>query len=439
MFSQLFGKYLVEKEVITAEDYKDLIQKQLSTRVKLGTIAVAEGMLTEKQVEMLHRLQMQNDKRFGDLAVENNLLTDEQVGTLLKKQGNPYMKFLEVILESGKVSVSAVDKHLSAFQEAKGFTDEEMTALKNDDIDKLLPTYIFSSKPYICEVAGLVLRNINRFVTRDFYFDKIRHTNLLEYKHLAGQKIAGDNLVYLAIAQTGEGTGFAKVASGFAEEETEAGTVEAYDAVCEFINCNSGLFASEVSKKGIALDMEPSVAYENSQVMGQVYVLPVYVDDQEISVVIAVENEIELGEEPLSLAVGEKAAVVHENATAQNSGKGRILVVDDSRTSRKILCGLLEDNGYVVVGEAQDGEEGVEKYKELSPDLVTMDITMPKLDGIGALKAIKELDDTAKIIMITAAGQQSKILEALKNGAEQFITKPFDKDEILKSLEKALG
>jgi len=437
MFSQLFGKYLVEKEVITSEDYKNLIQKQLSARVKLGTIAVAEGMLTEKQVEMLHHLQMQNDKRFGDLAVENNLLTDEQVGVLLKKQGNPYMKFLEVILESGKVSVSSVDKYLNAFQEEKGFSAEEMNALKNDDIDQLLPTYVFSSKPYICDIAGLVLRNINRFVTRNFYFDKIRHCDCLEYKYLAGQKSVGDSTIYIAIAQTGEGDGFAKVASGFAEEETASGSVEAYDAVCEFINCNSGLFASDLSKKDISIDMEPSLAYADSKVSGKVYVLPVYVDDQEISIVIGVENEVTLGKEPVSLAGGEKELVKHENV--KDAGKGRILVVDDSRTSRKILCGLLEDNGYVVIGEAQDGEEAIEKYKELTPDLVTMDITMPKLDGIGALKAIKEIDKDSKIIMITAAGQQSKIMEALKLGAEQFITKPFDKDEILKSLEKLLG
>ncbi len=436
MFSQLFGKYLVENNVITTEDYKELIQKQLSARVKLGTIAVAEGMLTEEQVETLHRLQMQYDKRFGDLAVENNMLTDEQVGMLLKKQGNPYMKFLEVILESGKVKVSAVDGFLSSFQKDKGFTDDEMAALKNDDIDGVLPAFVFSSKPYIAEVAGLVVRNINRFVTRDFYIDKIRHMNLMEYKYLAAQKTTGDNLVYVGIAQTEDGDGFAKVASGFAEESLASGSNDAFDAVCEFINCNSGLFASEVSKKGINIDMEPTVAYKDDQIMGQIYVLPIYVEDQEIKLVITVDNVISLGDEALNLG-GDKTSK-GENSVTDEKGKGRVLIVDDSRTSRKILRGLLEANGYVILDEAEDGEEGVELYKKLSPDLVTMDITMPKMDGIEALRNIKMVDPDSKVIMITAAGQQSKILEALKLGAEQFITKPFDKDEILKSISKVL-
>lgn len=436
MFCQLFGNYLVAQEVITKEEYRELIEKQLSARVKLGTIAVAEGMLTQEQVDTLHRMQMQYDKRFGDLAVENNMLTDEQVGALLKKQGDPYMKFLEVILASGKVSVSAVDEYLTAFQKEKGFNKEEMDALKNDDIDKLLPAFIFSSKPYVTELASLVLRNINRFVTRDFYFDAIRHVNKLDYKYLAVQKTVGDNLIYLGVSQCDEGDGFAQVASGFAEEKVSGGSVEAYDAVGEFINCNSGLFSSEMSKNGKNFDMEPAQAFENDSIEGQFYVLTVHIGEQEIKLVIGVEGELYLGKEPVKLSVD---AEISEGQVVSEKGKGRILIVDDSRTSRKILRGLLESEGYVVLAEAQDGEEGVEMYKKYTPDLVTMDITMPKLDGIGALKQIKRINSTAKVVMITAAGQQSKIIEALKLGAEQFITKPFEKAEILKCLEKELA
>ena len=114
----------------------------------------------------------------------------------------------------------------------------------------------------------------------------------------------------------------------------------------------------------------------------------------------------------------------------------RILIVDDSRTSRKILRSILEDAGHEVIGEAMDGQDGVNKFKELRPDLVTLDITMPVMDGLEALSKIKECNKDAKVIMITAAGQQNKMVEAIKNGASEFVTKPFERDNILKIIEK---
>lgn len=107
-----------------------------------------------------------------------------------------------------------------------------------------------------------------------------------------------------------------------------------------------------------------------------------------------------------------------------------ILIVDDSRTSRKILRHIATDAGHNVVGEAVDGADGFEKYKELKPDLVTLDITMPILDGIGSLQKIIEFDPDAKVIMVTAAGQKSKMVEAIKSGASEFIQKPFEPEQI---------
>lgn len=113
-----------------------------------------------------------------------------------------------------------------------------------------------------------------------------------------------------------------------------------------------------------------------------------------------------------------------------------VLIVDDSRTSRRILRGVLERGGYVICGEAINGEDGYLKYKSLKPDLVTMDITMPSMDGIESLSLIKHENADAKVVMITAAGQNEKMVEALKRGADEFITKPFDADEVLSTLKK---
>ena len=99
---------------------------------------------------------------------------------------------------------------------------------------------------------------------------------------------------------------------------------------------------------------------------------------------------------------------------------------------------MLEEAGHQIVGEAVNGQEGIDKYKQLKPDLVTMDITMPVLDGIEAVGEIMEYDADAKVIMVTAAGQKTNMVEALKRGAADFIQKPFESEVILKVVEKVL-
>ena len=117
----------------------------------------------------------------------------------------------------------------------------------------------------------------------------------------------------------------------------------------------------------------------------------------------------------------------------------KILIVDDSRTSRRMLKEILEDAGHTIIGEAVDGEEGYLKYQELKPELVTLDITMPKLDGIEALQLIKKYDENARIIMITAAGQKEKMVRAVKYGAAEFITKPYEASDVLKVIDQVMA
>lgn len=118
---------------------------------------------------------------------------------------------------------------------------------------------------------------------------------------------------------------------------------------------------------------------------------------------------------------------------------GRILIVDDAAFMRMMIKDILTKNGFEVVGEAVDGAQAVEKYKETSPDLVTMDITMPEMDGITALKEIKKFDPNAKIVMCSAMGQQAMVIDAIQAGAKDFIVKPFQADRVLEAIKKTLG
>lgn len=115
-----------------------------------------------------------------------------------------------------------------------------------------------------------------------------------------------------------------------------------------------------------------------------------------------------------------------------------VLIVDDSRTSRKILRNLLEENGHTVVAEAHNGQEGYDMYVQHKPDLVTMDITMPVMSGVEALKKIKGEFEDAKVVMISAAGQQHNMVEAVQSGAVEFIAKPFDADVVKRIIDSVL-
>ncbi|CAI6026986.1 response regulator [Cohnella ginsengisoli] len=117
----------------------------------------------------------------------------------------------------------------------------------------------------------------------------------------------------------------------------------------------------------------------------------------------------------------------------------RILVVDDAAFMRMMIRDILTKNGYEVVGEAQDGSQAIEKFKELSPDLITMDITMPEMDGIAALKEIRKMDSNAKVIMCSAMGQQAMVIDAIQAGAKDFIVKPFQADRVIEAIKKTLG
>ncbi|NLK20771.1 MAG: response regulator [Epulopiscium sp.] len=117
----------------------------------------------------------------------------------------------------------------------------------------------------------------------------------------------------------------------------------------------------------------------------------------------------------------------------------RILIVDDAAFMRMMIKDILTKNGYEVAGEAENGVKAVDKFKELAPDLVIMDITMPEMDGIQAVREIKKVDGAATIIMCSAMGQQAMVIESIQAGARDFIVKPFQADRVVEAVKKVIG
>lgn len=116
----------------------------------------------------------------------------------------------------------------------------------------------------------------------------------------------------------------------------------------------------------------------------------------------------------------------------------KIMIVDDAQFMRVRLSKLLTGHGYEVV-EAENGEQAVQTYRSVQPDAVLMDVTMPEKDGLQALAEIRTYDTQAKVIMLTALGQESMVLQAVQAGAKDYVVKPFDPDRVLRALQKALG
>ena len=433
MFIQLFGKYLVEKKAITDDILRQIIEKQKTVRVKLGTIAVSEGILTEAQVEEINEMQKQQDKRFGDIAVDMELLSPDQIVDLLSKQGNAYMQFIELTTSLSRLTNSDIEEFLKIYKKDMGFSDEELEALKADDIDKLMPLFVFSSKPYVKDIAGLVIRNLVRFVSSDFYIEKASHVKELSYAELSTQEMNGDHNIFIGIAEEEDKGGFLKIGNSFSHCDKAATDADTFDAVSEFINVTSGLFVTEKSKAGVNIDMEPPLSFKAQKAVGDFYVIPVYLEGKKVDIVLAVDSEFTAGETPENTG-----AVTAQADNVAAGGENTALIVDDSRMSRMMMRGILEKAGLKVVAEAANGAEGLEAFKKYKPAVVTLDITMPVMDGLEALEEILKVDAEAKVIMVTAAGQQDKLIKALKTGAKRFINKPFNEEEIVRNIKEVM-
>jgi two-component system chemotaxis response regulator CheY len=117
----------------------------------------------------------------------------------------------------------------------------------------------------------------------------------------------------------------------------------------------------------------------------------------------------------------------------------KVLIVDDAAFMRMMIKDILTKNNFEIVGEAGDGVQAIDLYKEHMPDLVTMDITMPEMDGITSLKEIRKYDPNAKVIMCSAMGQQAMVIDAIQAGAKDFIVKPFQAERVLEAINKTLG
>ncbi len=285
MVEYILGNYLVDTGKVSKEKLDMIIGQLDKVRVKLGLIAVAEGMMTMEQADEVNRLQSVMDKRFGDIAIEKGYLTDEQIGNLLKAQGNTYMTFVQALVNEGLIKLEEIDDVLEGYRVKNSFSKMDMEMLKSDDPDVVVPLFLTPETLKYQEIIGVAIRTIIRCVDRHVYVGKAVHLESAELVNSASQKVEGENGYVSAFAEQ-EG-GLLKIASVFGQADFTTVDEDALDAAGELINCINGLYASARSQKGDVLELMPPELYETSNVInGDICSIPLYVDGKKLLFVV---------------------------------------------------------------------------------------------------------------------------------------------------------
>lgn len=294
MFCYFFGDYLKKHNLITKSQYNEIIEYQKSLRVKLGTIAISERLLTVQQANELNKLQTQVDKRFGDIGVEKGYLTVPQVDYLISLQGAPYLQMVQALEDKQLMDLPSIEEHLHAYQEEYNFTDTQINSLKSGDIDRILPLFVNTDNPICAEHLGIALRAISRLINTDLSFDTLTKVSEYYFDNLATQCLKGDHNIFVGIS--GKGDSLLSIANPFAHEEFSEIDDDAFDSLCEFLNCVNGLFASKLSKSQVEIDMLPPIAYTGTKLTCTegLFVLSVKISGKSIDILISIDTAIDI-------------------------------------------------------------------------------------------------------------------------------------------------
>lgn len=295
MFGVYFGKFLADKGLITRAQLADMLTNSANSKVKLGLLAVEYGYMTTEQADEVNMLQQMHDRRFGDIAVEKGYLTEQQVGELLESQGDSYLLFIQALIENNILSLGNIQTELNEFKSVEGFTAKDIEAIKSGDVDRITPVFMKdeSIPQYVKDYISLMARNFVRFIDRDFRMEKVEAITEYQTEFLASQSMQGDHKLFISFG--GDGEGIRKIAECYAKETFETVDMDVIDAACEFLNCNNGLFATNVCELGIEMDMEPPVMKTetvNLVTEGVMYRVPMSVKNGDVDLIICLDNEM---------------------------------------------------------------------------------------------------------------------------------------------------
>lgn len=292
MFGIYFGNYLQNKGVISKEQYFELLEEIKTSRLKMGLLAIVNGMMTEAQAEEVNQLQQMQDRRFGDIAVDKGYLTEDQVSSLLKMQGDQYLLFVQALIDHNYLSLEGIQQELKAYKKEERFSALDLDAIKSSDMDKIVPVFTkeTSIPPVMKDYIALIARNFVRFIDTQVRLEQAERINSCNVPYMASQEMEGEFNFFVGIS--GEEDALLSAASIYGKETFTQIDEDALDAVCEFINCNNGLYASKLSEEDVELELMPPVMYTKKtriQTDGPMYQLPLYISGKRLELVICLE------------------------------------------------------------------------------------------------------------------------------------------------------
>lgn len=272
MFSQYFGHYLLNRELITREQLADVLAFQQSVHVRFGVLAIDEGLLTPQQVEEVHEKQKQVDKRFGEIAVELGYLTEEQVDSLVSTQKQAHLYLAQALVDRGYMTIEQFGTALNDYKKENSLSDEQFDAIKNGSMESFVESILngrdSEEKTVYGNYLSLFVKNMIRFIDGQVYLEVAgQGGNQQEKKWLVQQEITGESPLFTAIAADEEV--FLHIASKFAEEELTEVNEFAKAAVSEFLNLQNGIYLVNMSNLGIELNMKPQKVMDNATISGE--------------------------------------------------------------------------------------------------------------------------------------------------------------------------
>ncbi|WKY47893.1 chemotaxis protein CheX [Eubacteriaceae bacterium ES3] len=290
MYNKYFGNYLLKKKIITPEQLKEVLNKQESSRVKLGVLAIESGLMNAQQVNKVHHLQAIKDMRFGDLAIEVGFLTKADLETLLTKQKESHILLGQILLDQGLLTFEKYEKLLLSYKEDSGFSEEEIQILKSsntDDIVKMIMGNQEDTEMLVFEeYIELFVRNIIRFIDREMMIERPYTKDSYAYENLASQKIIGDYNIETGISAEEETA--VEFASIYAEEAIDSMNDLVKDALGEFMNCQNGLFISNLYHKNIKCDLEAQTMDQEGELkaLNKLLIVPCQLSFGKIEIVL---------------------------------------------------------------------------------------------------------------------------------------------------------
>lgn len=267
MFTQYFGHFLLNKEIVTPAQLQSAMDQVHTTHLKLGILSVNAGYMTAPQAVEVHQMQTRVDKRFGELAIELGYLNDDQLEHLLASQKESHLVLAQALIDQGAITLEQFSDTLLQYKEANYLSDDQFEAIKNGDIDVLLPALLkvedSRDMAWVQSYLSLLAKNLIRFIDPQVHFEVNKFPQNYQAEWLVSQEVTGSISFTSRFSLTEPS--LLQIASAYAEEPMTNVDDIAKDSVGEFLNLNNGLFLVNMSNDGVELGLVPQSTQQNVQ------------------------------------------------------------------------------------------------------------------------------------------------------------------------------